>query len=75
MWSCGGVRGFSSIGAQDELLLRSCVVEVVVEHEGLYLHIPCGYFYCIRILLRCIYRATAKNRYARSVFSQKRVHS
>ena len=60
MWSCGGVGGFSLIGAQDELLLRSCFVEVVVEHEGLYLYIPCGYFY---IPLRCIYRAVTKNRY------------
>ena len=36
MWSCGGVLGFNSIGAPDELLPRSCFVDVVVEHEGLY---------------------------------------
>ena len=60
MRSYGGVRGANSIGAQDELLLRSCFVEVVVEPEGLYLFIPPGYFY---IPLRCIYRAVTKNRY------------
>ena len=47
MWSCDGVRGFNSLAAQDELLQRSCFVEVVVEHERLYLCILCEYFYVL----------------------------